>query len=117
RRLEAPGSPSGERPRAIVDRRQLGPVPVCVLEVIAELGFELDQALVVAPLDPRREALVQLRATLLRQRLVGGVANERVAERETALARQRHVLAGHELLAHERIEGRVEPSALAGRRE
>ena len=44
----------------------------------------------IAPLHPCREALVQLGTALLRQRLVGGVADQRVTEGEAALAGQRH---------------------------
>jgi hypothetical protein len=44
----------------VVDRGQLGPVPIGVLEVIAELRFELDETFLVATLNPGRKALVQL---------------------------------------------------------
>ena len=64
---------------------ELGRVPIALLEVIADELVSLDErgAMLV---EPAREALVQLRARSLRQRLVGGIADEEVAEAEGVLA-------------------------------
>ena len=53
-------------------------------------------------LEPGREALVQIGAHALRQRVVGGVADQQVAEAEGVLARELGAVGADELLAHER---------------
>ena len=55
---------------AMVERR--------LLEVIAEDLVELDEA--ASPLEPAGKACVQLSACLLRERVVGRVADQEVAE-------------------------------------
>ena len=62
-------------------------VAVGLLEVVAEDLVELDQV-GAALLEPVGEALVQLGARRLRQRVVGGVADQQVAEAEGVLARE-----------------------------
>ena len=74
------------------------------LEVIAHDLLEL----LASPVEPVGEALVQLRAKLLRDPLVGGVADQHVPEAERVLDR---LVRADELLAHERRELRA-----AGRR-
>ena len=56
-----------------------------LLEVVAEDLVQLDQ-LLSALLEPVGEALVQLRPGRLRERVVGGVADQQVAEAEAVLA-------------------------------
>ena len=56
-----------------------------LLEVVAEDLVQLDQ-LLAALLEPAGEALVQLRPRGLRERVVGGVADQQVAEAEAVLA-------------------------------
>ena len=61
------------------ERAEVAAVPDRLFEVIADDLVELNE--VRAPLlEPRSEALVQFGAGRLRQRLVGGVANQQVAE-------------------------------------
>ena len=58
---------------------EVGVVAVRVLEVVADDRLELDHPLRVAALEPVRDPLVQVGAVLLRERLVGGVADQHVA--------------------------------------
>jgi hypothetical protein len=65
-------------------------------------------------IEPGGETLVQLRPGLLRQRLVGGVADEDVPEAEAVLAREVSRTRSDQLLAHEGGEvqadrGRFQP--------
>ncbi len=71
-----------------------------LLEVVAEDLVELDEV-ASALLDPRREALVEVGTLELRQRLVGGVADQQVAETKRIVAGQRRRRGPDELLAHE----------------
>ena len=65
---------------------ELAPVQHRLLEVVADDLVLLDELDVL--LDPEREALVQVGARLLRQRLVRGVADEEVPEAERVVARK-----------------------------
>ena len=56
--------------------------------------------------EPARGALVQLRASLLRDRRVGSLPDEHVAEPEAVLALERRRIGLHELLADERLQQR-----------
>ena len=64
---------------------ELDPVAVGPLEVVAEELVELDKAGAVL-LQPVGEPLMELRPHRLRQRIVGGVADQQVAEAERILA-------------------------------
>ena len=66
---------------------ELGLVAGGLLEVVAEDLVQLDQLGAVL-LEPVGEALVQLGPGRLRQRVVGGVADQQVAEAEAVLARK-----------------------------
>ena len=70
---------------AVVGRPELGPVAAGLLEVVAEDLVQLDELGAVL-LEPGREALVEVRAGRLRQRVVGRVADQEVAEAEGVLA-------------------------------
>ena len=92
---EALAGAAAQRAGLLVQRPQLAPVAVGALEVEAgELVL-----LGPAPLEPRRDALVQLGARLLEQRPVRGVSDEGVAEAEAVVAER-----DHELLAPQRVE-------------
>ena len=71
--------------RTLVQRPELAPVPVRLLEVIADELVRLDE-LRRAFAEPVREALVQLCACRLRKRLVRRVANQQVSEPICVLA-------------------------------
>ena len=94
RRRVGPASPSrsaarrGKRPSRRVEGSELGAVAVRLLEVVAEELVELEHAVAGALLEPGGVALVEVGPRLLRDRLVGGVADERVAETVAALARE-----------------------------
>src|SRR5581483_9420299 len=106
--------PSSERdrPRALVDARQLGAVAVGLLQVVAEQLLDLAGALVCDDvLEPGGEALVQVGAHLLRQRVVRRLADEDVAEAEGVLAGEGGPVRTDELLAHERGEAAVDLAA------
>jgi hypothetical protein len=73
---------SGPRARleiCVRQRPQLTPVPERLLEVVTGDLVELDQ-IRASFLQPGREALVELRARRLGQRLVGRIADQQVAE-------------------------------------
>jgi hypothetical protein len=63
--------------------------------------LDLDHPLLVAVLEPVGEPLVQVGAVVLRDRLVGGVADHDVAEGEARLALEGGRLGRDELLARE----------------
>ncbi len=74
--------------------------------MVADDLVELDQ-LRAARFQPRGEALVQIGAGRLRQRLVSRVPNEEVAEAVAVLAGQLRVLGADEVLAHQSDEPAV----------
>ncbi len=79
----------GSATREPVERRiravELGPVPMRLLEVVADDLVALDE---VVRREPLGEALVQLGSGRLRERLVGGVADEQVPEAEALVVRK-----------------------------
>ena len=86
--------------------------------MVAEDLVQLDERRTVL-LEPAREALVQLRARRLCQGVVGGVADEQVAEAEGVLARELRRVRPDQPFAHERGESRrhlrlVRPERLHG---
>ena len=66
-------------------------------------------------LEPVGEALVQLGAGRLRERVVGGVADQQVTEAERVLAGQLRLVGPDQLLAHERGEPRRDLRLARGR--
>ena len=66
-------------------------------------------------LEPVGEALVQLGARRLRQRVVGGVADQQVAEAERVVAGELRAVGADQLLAHERGQARRRPRGSSGR--
>ena len=92
RRASTPrGRPSRSPARARdlgVGPAELASVARRLLEVVADDLVELDQ-LARVRVEPVGEALVQLGARLLRQRVVRGVADQQVAEPERVVAGER----------------------------
>ena len=86
-------------------------VPVRLLEVVADDLVALDEVVLREPVG---EALVQLGARRLRQRLVGRVADEQMAEAEALVVGERRRRRADELLAHERRRGATRPPARTG---
>src|SRR5439155_25606443 len=80
---------------------QLDPVAASLLEVVAEDLVQLDELGAVL-FEPGCEALVQLGADRFRQRLVGGVADQDVAETEAVLTHELRPVGSDQLFAHER---------------
>ena len=81
-------SPPTERPCSTIDRRELDAISVGLLEVEADQLLDLVAAISGGPLQPVGEALVEVGSFRLGQPLVGGLANEHVAESErVAVAR------------------------------
>ena len=76
-----------------------------LLEVVAEDLVQLDQ-LLSALLQPAGEALVQLRPGRLRERVVGGVTDQQVAEAEAVLACELRLVGTDQLPADERGQTR-----------
>ena len=74
--------------------------------MVAQDLVQLDELGAVL-LQPGGEALVQLRARRLRQRVVGSVPDQQVAEAEGILARELRLVGPDELLADERGEAGV----------
>ena len=69
-----------------------------------------------ALLDPDGEALVQLRSGRFRQRVVGCVANQQVAEAKGILARELRPVRAQQLLSHEGRERSDELGLVRGER-
>src|SRR5207244_7001971 len=101
RGTEEPAGAQSERQRRFVPRAQLDAVSVRLLEVVAENLLELRHAFARLLLEPSRVLLVQLGARLLRQRAVGGVADQDVAEPVRGLVHERARCGLHELTAPE----------------
>ena len=70
-----------QRPGVVVLRRQLDAVAVGLLEVVAEHGLVRDRR-VWMPLEPARQALVQLGSRSLGKRAVRRVPDQGMVERE-----------------------------------
>jgi hypothetical protein len=101
--------------QAVVVAAELAPVEHRLLEVVADDLVLLDEVHVL--LDPEREALVQIGARLLRQRIVGSVADQEVTEAERVVSRHRRGLGPDQLGADQLREVAVEPRANALGRE
>src|SRR5947209_2009548 len=100
-------------PAVVVGKRtELLPVPDGLLEVVADDLVELDQIRATL-LKPRREALVEVGARRLRQRLVGRVADQQMTEAVAVVACQLRLLRTKKIFADERGQPRVDPR-LAG---
>ena len=82
----------------LIDWTELGPIPVGLLEVVA------DDLLVGGFVEPVGEAFVQLSTDFLRDPAVGGVADEDVAEAEGILIRQARALRLDEPSAHKSLK-------------
>ena len=76
--------------------------PIRLLEVVAEDLVELEGRPGSRVLEPLREALVELRAQLLRHRHVGRVPDKEMAETKRLLAREERPLGANQFLADER---------------
>ena len=81
---------------------QLGEEAARLLEVVAHDLLELVHARRGGVLEPVREALVQLRARLLRQRPVGGVADQDVAEAEGVVVAEGRAVGADQVAPDER---------------
>ena len=98
-------APGARQPRRRLLRQrpiaapELAPVARRLLEVVAD-----ELVLLLALVEPAREPLVQVAPELLRQRVVGGVADQQMAEAELVVAGR-----ADELLADERAERVVDP--------
>ena len=97
------GEPAARSPSGPGSRRraaELDAVAVSLLEVVADDLVALDELRAVV-LEPAGEALVQVGARRLRERVVGRVADQQVAEAEAVLGRHERPLGPDQLLAYE----------------
>src|SRR5215218_230789 len=105
-------------PRDLVLEPQRSTGRVRLLEVVADDLVQLTLPPRRARTNPPREALVQLRAQLLRERPVRRVADEDVREAEDVLAHENSALLGEdEAPPHERLEMPSDVGARVGVRE
>jgi hypothetical protein len=79
---------------------KLQAVAIRLLEVVADDLVQLDELPAVL-LQPHGESFVQLAAGRLRQRVVGGIPDQQVAETAGVLARELRLVRANELLAHQ----------------
>ena len=93
--------PGAQRER-VVGLAQLRLVAGGLLEVVADELVPLDEGRLA--LEPVGEAAVQIRAHGLRQSVVGGVADEQVAEAEAVLAGELRPVGADQLVPDERGE-------------
>ncbi len=98
-RCEMAAGSRGEVAAAVRLRPQLDETGVRLLEVVADDLLEL----LVTTVEPAGEALVEVGALRFRDPVVGGVANEHVAEAEGVVDR---LVGTDQLLAHERRQPR-----------
>ena len=96
---------SGGHERVVGGLTQLPPIADGLLEVVAEELVQLDEGGAVL-LEPARITRVQVRARGFRQRVVGGVPDQEVAETEAVLARDLGLVGRDQLLACERGQAR-----------
>ena len=100
-RREMPSGSPGESSHVLAGLAELRPVAVGLLEVVTDDLLVLGQALGDGPLEPVGEALVEDRPLGLRERLVGGVADQDVAELEGVAGRQLGAFRADKLLANQ----------------
>jgi hypothetical protein len=74
------GGFASDGPSGVVGWAELDPIPVRLLEVVADDLLVLGGALPGRLIEPAREAFVHLASSLLGDRLIGGVSNQEVAE-------------------------------------
>ena len=84
-----PGSPEPQFAPGLVQRSELREEPVGLFQVVGEDLLELLDASLPDALEPVGEPLVQLGTERLGRGLVGGIADQLVAEPERVLARER----------------------------
>ena len=94
---------AGGQRELLVGPAELVEVAARLLEVVAEDLVQLDQALAVL-LEPGGEAPVEVGAGRLGEGVVGGVADQQVAEAEGVLAREQRPVRADQPLAHERSQ-------------
>jgi hypothetical protein len=94
--------PPSDRLGRLVCGRELRPVDGSLLQVIAHDLFLLDDRIPRHAFQPIRDALVQLGASDLGDRVVGRVSDQQMPEPERLLARERRVLWVDQFLANER---------------
>jgi hypothetical protein len=92
---------STEITTSVVELPELRSVPDRLLEVIADDLVEFAGSLAGPLLEPAGVPLVQHRAPLLRDRIVGRVSDHQVAKAERPLSREDWPLGTDQLLAHE----------------
>src|SRR5204863_9894906 len=87
--------------RVVVELPELHAVPIRLFEVVAKDLLELRRARAADRAEPPGEQLVQLRAPLLGDACVGGVADEGVAEAEGVARPRGRARRPDQVLAHE----------------
>src|SRR5262245_61544080 len=97
-----------------IPRVELVAIALRLLEVVADDLVAFEEVLGRKPVG---EALVQLGAGRLRERLVRGVTDQQVAEAEAFVAGERRRRRANELLANERLQMRLDGWAHWVRRE
>ena len=100
-RSEAQAGAVGELQGLGIDGAELGAIGIGLLQVVAEELLGLDNAVAERPLEPYGVALVEIGTRRLGESLVGGLADEGVAEAERILTRQCRRLGADQLLAHQ----------------
>ena len=96
-------SPAGTPRERCVRHAELSPISRGLLEVVPDDLVQFDEVGTVL-VEPVREALVQVGSFGLRQRLVGGVADQEMPEAEAVLARELRTVGAHQLAADQRGE-------------
>ena len=112
RSREAGSRPACERVRALVIGAELCSVHPRLFQVIADDLLLFRDGVAGDALQPVGETFVELRASSFRDRLVGRVADQEMAESEGILADQRRAFGTDQLLPHERQEIRPDVSAV-----
>ena len=102
--LEQGGRADGEWALEVAASCDLGQVPICLLEVVADHLV----VVVMLGLEPVRHHLVELGADLLGKHGVGGVAGQDMGEAEAVVTRELGRIGPDELLVDERQEVRLD---------
>ncbi len=111
-RCESRGCPAAERDGALVPLAELGQRHVRTFEVEPHDLLSLSHPLPGLALDPRREPLMQVRASSLGDPAVRGVDREDVREAKSILVAQCRAIRNDQLLPGQRLEVAADVSPL-----
>ena len=116
-RTQVRGGTAAERAGQVIGQAELGSIALPLLQVVCDDLLVLDEPVAGNSLEPVGEAGVKVSALLFRERCVGGVANQEMAEAKRLIASRAGAIRTDELLADQRHESRSQVVATVRRRQ